>query len=118
MTHAVHHDTNTRVSSTTRHWLTALITVIGVVAAAIGAWMAYGPDDATMRIFGWSWNVADLSELWAPWLMIGGGLFASVGMTWETYTSSETASDWVRALEFFVLFAGVAAMGVGLFLLF
>ena len=117
MTHAVHHEANARISSTARHWFTAALAIIGVVAAAIGTWLAYGPDDATIRIFGWTWNVADVSELWAPWLMIGGGFFAALGMAWETYMASDNASVWVRALEVFLLIAGIAAMGVGLFLL-
>ena len=117
MTHVVHPDTRTGISSPARHWLTAALAIVGVAAAAIGAWMAYGPDDSTIQVFNWTWNVADVSELWAPWLMIGGGFFASLGMSWETYKADESVSPWVRALEVLLLIAGFAAMGVGLFLL-
>ena len=54
--------------------LLALFAVIGVVAAALGAWMEWGPTDGTLNLFGWTWNVADLSSLWAPFLMIAGGV--------------------------------------------
>lgn len=118
MAHTAHHDTTTRVSRVTQHWLTAVLAVVGVVAAAIGAWMAYGPDDATVRILGWTWNVADVSSLWAPWLMIGGGISASIGMAWEAFWSDANTNAWIRALEVLLLIAGLVAIGIGLFLLF
>jgi len=117
MTHAVHPESTTRMSDTARHWITALLSVVGVVVAAFGTWMAYG-DDATLSIFNWTWSVADVSELWAPWLMIGGGLLASISMGWETFRSRTGAEPWVLALEGLVLIAGLTAVVVGVVLLF
>ena len=119
MTHAVQHpSTSARVSSTARHWLTAGLAVVGVVAAAIGLWLSYGPDDSTIRVLDWTWNVADVSDPWAPWLMIGGGFLASIGMAWEAFWANDDVNAWVRTMEVLLLIAGIAVMGLGLFLLF
>lgn len=117
MAQAVPQKETARLSDTARHWITATLAVIGVVAAAIGTWMAYGPSDATVNIFGWTWNVADISDLWAPWLMIGGGLVASVSMGWEELRARSDANSWVMALEGLVLIAGLAAAVVGVILI-
>ena len=117
MAQAVPQKETARLSDTARHWITATFAVLGVVAAAIGTWLAYGPSDATVNIFGWSWSVADISELWAPWLMIGGGLVASLAMGWEELRARSDANPWVMALEGLVLIAGLAAAVVGVILL-
>lgn len=117
MAHAVAREETARLSDTARHWITATVAVIGVVAAAIGTWLAYGPSDATVSIFGWTWNVADISDLWAPWLMISGGLVASLSMGWEEIRSRSDVNPWVLALEGLVLVAGLTAAVVGVILL-
>jgi hypothetical protein len=118
MTHAVHAEPTARLTDTARHWVTAILTVIGVVAAAIGAWLEYGPGDATVNLFGWTWSVADISELWAPWLMISGGLLATISMGWETFRARVEGSVWPVVFEGLILVAGIAAVVVGVVLLF
>jgi uncharacterized protein (DUF2062 family) len=103
MTYSTHQSMTTRTSETTWHWVTALFAVAGIVAMAIGAFMAFGPEDGILRTFGWTWNVADLSTLWAPFLMIGGGMAAALSMGVETTR---------------VTLAGIVAIVVGVFLLF
>ncbi|MFZ0012933.1 MAG: hypothetical protein WAL25_02345 [Acidimicrobiia bacterium] len=117
MAQAVPHETTARLSDTARHWITAIAAVIGVVAAAVGTWLAYGPSDATVSIFGWTTNVADISDLWAPWLMIGGGLLASVSMGWEELRVRSDANPWVVGFEALILIAGLAAAVTGVILL-
>lgn len=117
MAQAVPRTSTARLSDTARHWITAIGAVIGVVGAAIGAWLAYGPSDAVVNIFGWTWNVADISELWAPWLMIGGGLLASVSMGWEELRARSDANPWVVAFEGLILVGGLAAAVIGVILL-
>lgn len=117
MAHAVPQESTARLSDTARHWITAILTVVGVVAVAIGTWLEYGPSDATVTVFGWTWSVADISELWAPWLMIGGGLMASFSMGWETVRARTDASPWILALEGLILVAGLAAAFTGIVLL-
>ena len=117
MAQTLQRDTHVGLSDTARHWITAALAVVGVVAATIGAWLAYGPEDATIRVLDWTWTVGDISSLWAPWLMIGGGVLASIGMAWETFRADDDVNVWIRSLEVLLLVAGVAAIGVGLFLL-
>jgi hypothetical protein len=117
MAHAVPRETTARLSDTARHWITAILTVAGVVAAAIGTWLEYGPGDATVTVSGWTWNVADISELWAPWLMIGGGFLASFSMGWETVRARTDTSPWILGFEGLILVAGLAAAFIGAVLL-
>lgn len=101
------------------HAITALLAVVGIVAAALGAWMEWGPDNGTLTLFGWTWNVADLSNLWAPFLMIGGGVVASLSMGIESIRDWENQGNrWLVALEALVTVAGIAAVVVGIVLLF
>ena len=48
MAQAVPRETTAHLSDPARHWITAIAAVIGVVAAAVGTWLAYGPSDATV----------------------------------------------------------------------
>lgn len=117
MTHAVNTQTTARVSDTARHWTTAIVTVVGVVAAAIGAWLAYGPADATISFLGWTQNVADIDALWAPWLMIAGGLLASISMAWEAARTDEDHPGLV-VMESLLVMTGITAAIIGIILLF
>ncbi len=117
MTHAVRHEPVRGISDTARHYLTAVLTVLGIVAAAMGTWLAYGPDQATITVFDWTWNVADISELWAPWLMIGGGVLAALSTGWETAKAKASTNPWMLALEGLIIVAGLVAAGFGVFLL-
>jgi len=120
MTYTAHPETTGHLSDTTWHVITTIVAVIGVVAAGLGAWIEYGPADATMSIFSWSWAVSDLSDLWAPLLMIGGGLLATLSMGFESIRDYEhdTTSRWIVGLEALVALAGIAALVIGVVLLF
>lgn len=48
--------------------------VIGALATTIGLWMFHGPADGVLQIWGWKWNVADLSEGWALSAIIAGAV--------------------------------------------
>jgi ABC-type uncharacterized transport system permease subunit len=99
--------------------MTAAFAVAGIVAMAVGAFMAFGPEHGILRAFGWTWNVADLSDLWAPFLMIGGGMVAALSMGVETTRDWEAqARRWIVGLEGFVTLAGITAVVVGIVLLF
>ncbi|MDH3306790.1 MAG: hypothetical protein OEO77_04650 [Acidimicrobiia bacterium] len=52
---------------------------LGVLAAAIGAWMYHGPIDGQLTLFGWEWNVAEIHEAWPMSLLVFGGLMVTVG---------------------------------------
>lgn len=118
MTHVAHHERTGRIPETARHYITAILTVIGVVAAVLGVWLAYGPADGKLSVFDWTWNVADISDLWAAWLMIGGGALAALSTGWDTAKAATSTNRWVLALETFIVVAGLIAVGFGVFLLF
>lgn len=119
MTYATHHEASAQTSDAAWHAITAVLGVAGIVAAALGAWMAYGPDDGVLTIFGWSWNIADLSELWAPFLMIAGGVVAALTMGIESARDwGDENSRWMVGLEMLVAIAGMASVVIGIILLF
>ena len=119
MAYATRQQAARQTSRTTWHVITAILAVVGIVVAALGAWMEYGPDDGVLTLFGWTWNVADLSELWAPFLMIGGGALAALSMGIESARDWEAdGSRWLVGLEGLVTLAGIAAVVIGVVLLF
>jgi hypothetical protein len=119
MTYTARPDVARQTSETTRHVVTTILAVAGIVAAALGAWMYWGPDAGTLTLYGWTWNVADLSELWAPFLMIGGGLVAALSMGIETYRDWEAEHNgWLIGFEGLVAVVGIAAIVIGIILLF
>lgn len=119
MAYTAHPETTRHLSDTTWHVITGITAVIGVVAAVLGAWMAFWTTTGTLTLFGWSWNIADLSELWAPFLMIGGGLLAAISMGYESLRDWDgEASRWLVGMEMLVAVAGVTALVVGVVLLF
>lgn len=118
MTYTARPEVTGRTSETTWHVITAFLAVVGIVAAVIGAWMAYGSGE-TLSLFGWTWNVADISEVWVPILMIGGGGLAGLTMGIEsTRDWSAENSMWLIWLEAFVALVGVAAVVAGIVFLF
>lgn len=119
MTYTAHPETRGRVSETGWHVVTAILAIIGIVAAALGVWMAYGPDDGVLRLFGWTWNAADLVDAWAPVLMIGGGGLAALTMGIEsTRDWGASSSAWIIWLEAILALVGLAAVVVGLVFMF
>jgi hypothetical protein len=119
MAYTMQPETSVSSSDTAWHWISAVFAVVGIVAAAFGAWMAWGPDNGVLQLFGWTWNIADLSELWAPFLLIGGGLVAALSMGIESAKDwGAENSRWLVGLEGLVTVAGIAAVVVGIVLLF
>ncbi len=48
--------------------------VLGALAAGIGTWMLYAPDNGVLTFFAWDFEVADVHEAWPMGLLIGGGV--------------------------------------------
>lgn len=119
MAYTAHPEPRTGTPDTGWHVVTALLAVAGIVAAAIGAWLEFGPDNGTLTLFNWTWNVADISELWAPFLMIGGGIVTALFMGVESTRDLEAEnSRWLIGFEGLITLIGVAAVVVGIVLLF
>jgi hypothetical protein len=119
MTYTAHPRTADELSESTWHVITAIMAVAGIIAAAIGALIEFGPTDGTLTLFGWTWTVAEISELWAPLLMIGGGLVTALPMGIEsTRDWSSEHARWLVTLEALAALIGIAAVVVGVVLLF
>lgn len=103
------------VSHTGREAFTATTSVVGVVAALIGAWIEFWADAGTISVFGWDWTVSGLSDFWAPFLMVVGGLLAAGPMALEWIRDrDEHASPWVLSMDAVIALAGVVALVVGI----
>ena len=101
------------------HLISAILTIAGIIAAAIGAVIAFGPEDGTVEVLWWTWSYVDVSELWAPLLMIGGGLAAALPMGAEAvHDFEEERSPWLVAIEALGTIVGLAAAVIGVILLF
>lgn len=119
MAYAAHPETRQGHPDTAWHVITTIMAVVGIVAAAIGAWMEWAPVDGTITVFDWTWNVNELSDLWAPFLMIGGGILAALPMGMESIRDwDHEASPWLITGEMLIALVGVAAVVVGVVLLF
>jgi hypothetical protein len=118
MAHTVHGDMTTTGSQTIRHWALTFLAVLGIVAAALGAWMVFAPADATLTVFWWTWDVSAITETWAAWMMILGGLVTSAAIGWEAVQSEARSGRWLIAFETVIVVAGLAAFVVGVFRLF
>lgn len=119
MTYASHPVTTSRESDTAWHVTTTIVAVVGILAVALGLWMEYWTDAGTMTLFGWTWDVADLSDLWAPLLMLVGGLLAALPMGTEAIRDWDSShSRWLIVSEAFIGVVGLAAAILGVILLF
>lgn len=119
MTYTVHPRTAPRSSEHTWHLITGVIAVLGILAAAIGAFIGFGANEGTLTLFTWTWNVADLSDVLASSLMIGGGVAAAYSMGVEAARDQTTATvGWLVTLEAIVALAGIGAVVAGILILF
>lgn len=119
MTYTARPEAAGRMSDTTWHVITAILAVAGIVAAAIGWLIGYGPDDGTLTLFDWTWNFAAIDTAWVPILMIGGGGLAALTMGIESMRDwSAEHSAFIIGLEAFVALVGLAAVVVGIVFLF
>lgn len=119
MTYAADRTGTPGTPDTAWHVTTTVLAVVGIIAAALGAWMEFGPDNGTLTFFDWTWNVADISDLWAPLLMIVGGAVAAIPMGIESGRDWNSEHNrWLIAAEALIAVVGVAAIVVGVVLLF
>jgi hypothetical protein len=116
MAHASYHpETRQDVGE---HWLSAFVAVIGLVAAAIGLWYAYGPANGTIDVLGWTASIGAAGDWVAPTLLMGGGLVTVGSMGFESIRDFRVERTWAVGLEALVALAGLAAIVVGIIVLF
>jgi hypothetical protein len=119
MAYVSHPETTSRMSETAWHVITTIVAVAGMLVAGLGAMIEFAPVNGTITVFDWTWTVADISSLWAPLLMIGGGLAITLAMGWEAIRDwGKEANGWLVGLELLVALAGITAAVIGIVLLF
>ena len=93
-------------------WMTA---ILGLVAAAIGAYIVAAPEDGSLTLIDRTWSTGDLVDTWAPWLLTVGGAFVATGMAASSIVDwRRGVSRWLVAGEMLLGVIGVAAVVAGI----
>ena len=79
------------------HTTERILGSIGALAAALGAWMRHGPSDGILNVFGWSWNVSEISDAWAFGALVGG--FGLLTAAFSLYATKAHESDGRASLR-------------------
>ncbi|MEX1279919.1 MAG: hypothetical protein AB1Z57_05470 [Acidimicrobiia bacterium] len=112
------HETVEHRTSVGEHWLTGVLAAVGLLAAGIGLWYAWGPDTGTISIFGWTWSIAAAPTWLAPTLLIGGGAVTMLSMGTESFRDMADRPLWSSGLEMAIALAGLAAIVIGMIVAF
>lgn len=100
------------------HFVTWTVGVLGLIAAAIGVWFAT-VEEGTLTLFSRTYERSDLADSWAPILMILGGGAAAIGLTIQAIRDFGHAENyWLVGIEAVLAAVGIAAVVMGIILLF
>lgn len=114
MTSGTAHPASVPTHDTAMHVSTWIASMIGLLAAAIGAWIMLAPEDGTISVFGNSWAASDLTETWGPWLLIVGGAVAAIGMAFAAVRDRQhEAHGSLIGIEAVASVIGMAAVVFG-----
>ena len=105
-------------TSVGEHWFTGVLAALGLAAAGIGLWYAWGPADGTIDLFGWTASIAAAPTWLAPTLLIGGGAVTMLSMGTESFRDMADRPLWSSGLEMAVALAGLAAIVIGMIVAF
>ena len=97
------------------HAVAWVVAILGLAAAAIGAYIVAAPEDGSVTLIDRTWSTGDLVDRWAPWLLAVGGTFAAIGMALSSIVDGRHgASRWLVAGEMLLGVIGVAAVVAGI----
>jgi len=100
------------------HAVTWTVSILGMIAAAIGLWIAR-MDEGTLTLFDNTYQRSELADTWAPWLLIIGGGAAAIGMMTSALRDYQHEENyWMVAIEGLLAAVGIAAVVLGIVLLF
>lgn len=100
------------------HGVAWVVAVLGLAAAAVGAYIAIAPDDGSLTVINRTWSTGDLVDVWAPWLLIVGGAFGTIGMAVSVIIDRDHGSSrWLVVGDVLLGVIAVAAVVAGIALL-
>lgn len=101
------------------HIVAWILGAVALFAAAIGAWMVLAAEDATLTVtlpplIEDSWTAAELSEFWAPVLLIAGGVVTAVLFGLASLAGFRAiASRLLPSMELLLAVVGAGAIVAG-----
>ena len=105
-------------SATGTHRMAWIGSILGILAAMIGAYIALAPDDGSLTFFTGTWTTGELVDTWAPWLLITGGAVAAIGLAASEISDGKNGgSGWLVGAKVLVGVFGIAAIVGGVTLL-
>jgi hypothetical protein len=114
------HPAETHHPDTGFHVVAWILSLLGLLAAAVGLYFELAPTDATMEItlFSNTWTVSELADSWSAVLLIVGG--AVMGLAMAAMVSRDIQDDdtsrWLVWGEGLLTLIGVAALVFGIVL--
>lgn len=91
---------------------------IGILAAAIGVWLAAVPEGGTLTFINQTWAREEIPDYWAPTLLMAGGGLATLAMAFSAAREWFGGHGWgVGLLEALGALVGAFAFGLGVAIL-
>lgn len=104
------------VSSTSSPKWEWFLGLVGAFSAMLGLWMRYGPDEGVLNLFGWSWNIGDISRVW-PFSLLVGGFLAMTGALGSRGSKLTNAGSIAQATAVTITGLFALAAAISFFLL-
>lgn len=118
MTYGSAHPAETHHPDTRFHVVAWTLSLLGLLAAAIGLYLELAPADGTISVFSSTWTVSEISDGWSAWLLIAGGAVMALAMAVMTSRDirDDDASRGLIWGEGLLSLIGVAALVFGIVL--
>jgi hypothetical protein len=114
------HPAETHHPDTGFHVIAWTVSLLGLLAAAIGAYIELAPADGTITLFSNTWTVSEIADDWSVILLIAGGAVMALAMAvmMSRDIQSDETGGWLVWGEGLLTLVGVAALVFGIVLAF